>query len=1195
MLVVHRASRGDWLVAGLADLLATPAAADPFTPEVVAVPTRGIERWLSQRLATVLGARTGRADGVCANIQFPFPAALIGGAVAAATGVDPGTDPWAPDRAVWPLLDVVTGSLGAPWLSTLTTHLRMGADTGGGHPGPTRDETGQARRFSMVRHLADLYDRYAIHRPAMIRAWAAGDDVDAAGGRLAPGMIWQAQLWRALRSVLTEPSPAERLEDACRQLRLEPSAEPAPRISLFGLTRLPASYLDVLSAMAVHRDVHLWLLHPSATLWSALTATVDAAGELPLRRHDPTGGSARNPLLATWGRDAREMQLVLAHGRSLSSEAEPEGRPPGTLLGTIQADVRADREPPTATPVDGRADPRPELVPGDRSLQVHACHGRARQVEVLRDAILHLLADDPTLQPRDVIVMCPDIDVFAPLIQATFGSGQVASEPSAAAGSGVVDLHVRLADRSIRQTNRVFGAVAHLLDLAADQRITASAVLDLADTEPVRRRFDFDDDDMARIDEWVRGAGVRWGLDAPARQPYKLAGVAAGTWRTGLDRLLLGVAMSEDDLRLVGDTLPYDDVDSGDVDLVGRLAELIDRLDAVLHSFAGRHPIGTWVRLIAEAADALMATSPADAWQHGQLVTVLEAVAAEAAVGHGTTAADPTAADPTAANPTAANPTAADPTAADPTAANPTSPALTGAGTGTPLTLAEIRAVLADRLRGRPTRANFRTGHLTMCTLVPMRSVPHRVVCLLGLDDGVFPRHVTPDGDDLLARDPRVGDREARSEDRQLLLDALLAAEDHLIITYLGHDDRTNAECPPAVPVGELLDVIDRTVRTADGTPARQAVVVHHPLQPFDLRNFQADALVPGRPWSFDRVALGGAQASVRARSPHAPFLAGPLPAERRDPVPLEDLISFVQHPVKAFLRQRLGVGIVGDWPEPGDGLPVELTFLERWQVGDRLLQDRLAGIDETTCRAAETVRGGVPPGRLGETVLAEILPTVASLVAAAGGGVPAYVDVTASLGERTVAGTVGGVIGHELRSVTYSKLAAKHRLAAWVRLVALSAARPDQPWEARSIGRGRRKGSVGVATVGPLGSDPDERRRLASAYLALLVELYDHGLRAPLPMACDASAAWAEAAAAGKDPVEAASREWDGNFDWPGENAEPAHRLALGATLPMTTVLLALPLTAETGPGWADDEPSRFGRLARRLWDDLLSCERRS
>ena len=215
-------------------------------------------------------------------------------------------------------------------------------------------------------------------------------------------------------------------------------------------------------------------------------------------------------------------------------------------------------------------------------MQVHACHGRARQVEVLRDAILHLLAEDPTLEPRDVIVMCPDIETFAPLIQATFGAGEAAGEDDELEALPPElrppDLRVRLADRSLRQTNPVLGVVARLLELA-DERVTASQVLDLADREPVRRRFRLDDDDLARIAGVGRArAGIRWGLDAAHRAPFKLEALDAGTWRAGLDRVLLGVTMTEDEQRLFGGVLPLDDVESGAIDLAGRFAELVDRL-----------------------------------------------------------------------------------------------------------------------------------------------------------------------------------------------------------------------------------------------------------------------------------------------------------------------------------------------------------------------------------------------------------------------------------------------------------------------------------------------------------------------------------------------------------------------------------------------------------------------------------------
>ena len=441
MLHVHRSERADGLVKALAELLADPLE-DPMAAEVVAVPTRGMERWLTQRLSGSLGATAGRSDGVCANVAFPWPRRVVGDAVAAAAGVDPERDPWLPERATWPLLDVLEASLGESWLDAVAAHL--GADSD--QPDPVR----RARRLSVVRHAADLFDRYALNRPEMIRAWATGDDTDGAGGSLPPMSLWQAELWRRLRLRIGIPGPAERLDPACARLRDDASVVDLPgRLSLFGLTRLPAGHLHVLQAIAAARDVHLLLLHPSPALWDAIAQT-DRSGPRSVRRaDDSTTELPSNRLLASWGRDAREMQLVLGSEADRVDHHHPVESGDGTLLQRIQADVRADREPP-GPPLPGAQDDRVELDPKDRSIQIHACHGRARQVEVMRDAILHLLATDPTLEPRDVIVMCPDIETFAPLIHATFGSSEPPDDDTRK-----VNLRVRLADRSLRQTNPV--------------------------------------------------------------------------------------------------------------------------------------------------------------------------------------------------------------------------------------------------------------------------------------------------------------------------------------------------------------------------------------------------------------------------------------------------------------------------------------------------------------------------------------------------------------------------------------------------------------------------------------------------------------------------------------------------------------------------------------------------------------------
>jgi len=1125
-LHVHRAERADRLAAALAELLATPLD-DVFAEEVVAVPARGVERWITQRLSHRLGRRPDRdgprdhEDGICAGVRFPSPTALI----AEVVGVEE-HDPWAPDSLVWPLLEVIDGCAGEDWCRTLGTHLGVGAADG--PQGVDRDaEWGhrRGRRYAVARRLAGLFDSYASYRPAMLTAWAAGEDTDGFGDRLPPDLGWQAELWRRLVGRLGGPDPVTRLAAALERLRIHPAVVDLPdRLSLFGATRLATSQLQVLSALAEARDVHLWLPHPSPELWRRVAELGVAA---PVRRSaDPTVTTADHPLLSSLGRDSRELQLVLGPVTSVDYH-HPLERAPSTTLGLLQRDLREDRRPDPAA--------RSKIAPDDRSVQVHACHGPARQVDVLREVLVGLLAADPTLEPRDVLVMCPDIEVYAPLISAAFGLADVVQ-----GGHPAHELRVRLADRALSQTNPLLSTVAKLLDLA-DGRVTASKVLDLAAWPPVRRRFGLDDDDLEQLARWVTQSGVRWGLDAQHRDTYGLSGYPQNTWRAGLDRILLGVAMADEDRNWLGLALPLDDVGSNDVDLAGRLAELLDRLAAVLDDLVGEASLEGWLDALADGVQTLTSVPDADLWQTAELHRELSAVADAAA----------------------------------------------GRASVIELGLSDLRALFAGRLGGRPTRANFRTGTLTVCTMVPMRSVPHRVICLLGLDDGVFPRGARVDGDDVLARDPAVGERDPRGEDRQLMLDALLAATEHVVITYTGADERTGAVRPPAVPLGELVDALDDTATTADGRPVGHQVVVRHPLQPFDARNVTPGALGRPGPFSFDATALAGAVAATGKRQLPAPFLPVALAPMIDNVVDLADLTSLLQRPARGFLRQRLDVALRYEEAEPSDSLAVELDNLELWSIGDRLLGDRLAGAEAETCRQAEWRRGVLPPGALGERTLTRVLGEVEPLVArTADLRLPERrtVDVAVGFGEgRELRGTVPGVHGTCLVTIGYSKLAAGPRLRAWILLVALAATEPGVAWTAVTVGRGRAANPM-QSTLGPLDAE------LARDVLAQLVDLHDRALREPLPVSLKATAAYADVRHSGYDVTEAvvkARRAW-ATDRFPGEQEDSAHVQVWGSGAPIERLLSAVPAADERWFG----EPSRFGELARRLWTPLLASE---
>jgi exodeoxyribonuclease V gamma subunit len=609
MLRLHRAQRAGTLADALADVMRIPLA-DPFDREVIAVPARGVERWLNQRLSSALGAVT--TDGIAANISFPSSAALVADVLATASGIDRDNDPWAPDHLVWTVLDVIDESLGLPWAAVLARHLGAGGERAAGN------SHRHGRRYGTAAQVAELFRRYAANRPGMLVSWASGSDADETGQSLAVDLVWQAELWRRARERIGIPSPAERLQSACERLRLEPGLVDLPdRISIFGPTRLTTDQLHALDALAADREVHLWLPHPSAAMWDALAASADAAsadrgsnsGAAHVRRADDTSAlSVAHPLLASLSRDVRELQLRLArfefvdihHGTQSDST---------TLLGRIQADIDRDLAPESCRPGP------PTLT--DSSIQIHACHGPPRQVEVLREALLHLFHDDPGLEPRDVLVMCPDVETYAPLIQAAFGQPLPAEGNAHGRGYELHpghQLRVRLADRGLRQTNPVLDIAAAVLALA-DGRVTASEVLDLAARPPVRRLFGFGDDDLERLREWTTKSGVRWGISQRQRQAFGLGEVRQNTWNAAVDRILLGVTAEETESKWLGLALPLDDVDSNDIDLAGRLAELIDRLAVVLNDLQGPQSARAWTNALARAIDLLVDVDPDETWQ----------------------------------------------------------------------------------------------------------------------------------------------------------------------------------------------------------------------------------------------------------------------------------------------------------------------------------------------------------------------------------------------------------------------------------------------------------------------------------------------------------------------------------------------------------------------------------------------------
>ncbi|MGD9764515.1 MAG: exodeoxyribonuclease V subunit gamma [Candidatus Binatia bacterium] len=867
---------------------------------------------------------------------------------------------------------------------------------------------------------------------------------------------WQAVLWRALVARLGRFHPAARARDLLAALRAgrAPAAPFPSRISLFGLSTLPPLYVQILAALAQVVELHLFVLSPTDGYWGDL---LDARRA---RRLLATSGDAAapdqyvdvgHPLLASLGRVGREFAAVL------EAEADYDGRdryapPPGaSALAMLQADILALQDRGGSRPGDP---PRLQLAADDDSIAFHACHSPMREVEVLHDQLAALLDADPSLQPHDIAVMAPSIDAYAPLIEAIFTSPDRPPIP------------FRTADRGARARDEVLDALLRALELL-DGKLPASALLDLLALDPVRARFDIAAEELERMRRWIARAGVRWGADARHRVEEGLPPTDEGTWHFGLRRLLLGYALPEEEDALCAGVRPCGEVEGGDARLLGRMAAFAELLMRARETLSAPRSPADWRAELGAFLAALVAQTPANTYQHEAILTALDALAGRAADAGFTGVAD----------------------------------------------LWTMRRLLEREVAEGAAPRGFLTGAVTVCELVPMRSIPFRVVCAIGLNDGVFPRTRRPLGFDRIAASPRPGDRSPREDDRYLFLEVLLSARERLLITYVGQRVSDNVPVPPSVVVSELRDAIDRAFIVTGGA-ASAALTVRHPLQPFSPRYFTPEH--EPRLFSFAAAHCRGARALVAPPGAAAPFVRGPLAPEPIATVDLEALIGFLENPSRAFLRDRLELVFSRDQELLDDATPVELNALERWAIGDKLLDRARAGADLESTWARLRAEGGLPLGAAGRAQFEAIAPVAAEIAGIAArlrNGSAQRREVDLSIGDVRLAGEIADVDPHGGLVVTqYSRLGRRHELRLWVRHLALCAA-SDRPIESTLVGCQEKKDAPATVRFAAVAD--------ARAQLAELLALYAEGLRRPLPLFACASRAYA-AQLRGKKPENA-------------------------------------------------------------------------
>ena len=914
MLRVYHSNRLDVLEALMEFIVERERLDDPFEPEMILVQSTGMAQWLQMTLS--------QKFGIAANIDFPLPASFIWDMFVRVLPEIPKESAFNKQSMSWKLMTLLPQLLEREDFTLLRHYLT--------------DDSDKRKLFQLSSKAADLFDQYLVYRPDWLAQWETGHLVEGLG----EAQAWQAPLWKALVEYTDELGQPrwhranlyQRFIETLESATTCPPGLPS-RVFICGISALPPVYLQALQALGKHIEIHLLFTNPCRYYWGDIKDPAYLAKlltrqrrhsfedrELPLFRDSENAGQlfnsdgeqdVGNPLLASWGKLGRDYIYLLSDLESSQELDAFVDVTPDNLLHNIQSDIlELENRAVAGVNIEefSRSDNKRPLDPLDSSITFHVCHSPQREVEVLHDRLLAMLEEDPTLTPRDIIVMVADIDSYSPFIQAVFGSAPADRY-----------LPYAISDRRARQSHPVLEAFISLLSLP-DSRFVSEDVLALLDVPVLAARFDITEEGLRYLRQWVNESGIRWGIDDDNVRELELPATGQHTWRFGLTRMLLGYAMesAQGEWQSV---LPYDESSGLIAELVGHLSSLLMQLNIWRRGLAQERPLEEWLPV---CRDMLNAFFLPDAETEAAMTLIEQQWQAIIAEG-------------------------------------------LGAQYGDAVPLSLLRDELAQRLDQERISQRFLAGPVNICTLMPMRSIPFKVVCLLGMNDGVYPRQLAPLGFDLMSQKPKRGDRSRRDDDRYLFLKALISAQQKLYISYIGRSIQDNSERFPSVLVQELIDYIGQShylpgdeALNCDESEARVKahLTCHHTRMPFDPQNYQ-----PGNLQSYAREWLPAASQAGKA---HSEFVQ-PLPFTLPETVPLETLQRFWAHPVRAFFQMRLQVNFRTEDSEIPDTEPFILEGLSRYQINQQLLNVLVEQDDAERLFRRFRAAGDLPYGAFGE------------------------------------------------------------------------------------------------------------------------------------------------------------------------------------------------------------------------------------
>ena len=921
MFILHSSNKTENLVEHLAIVLKSAPLSSPFAEELFLIQSQGMERWLSQQLAEHFK--------VWGNYRYLFPGKFFS-TLTENLQADFSDSAFDRHMLLW-RFEALLRNVETDVFKPLQHYLS--------------GENIDLKRYQLAGQLARIFDQYQMLRPDLLEAWRQGRNLYDTDNE-----SWQCSLWQCLTADIGPRHRGELWRQIIRRLKQAVPGEFTQalpeRVSVFGINSVPPLLLAYLQALSLHCDVHLYLLNPVQGYWADIPGKRLQAQLAEFEGH---------PLLIGLGQQGREFQQLLLEQVEFQFEPSSfEAAAKDGNLHRLQNDILANQTPQIKLQTDG-------------SISIHACHSRLREVQVLKNQLLATLESHEDLELRDIVVMAPDIQLYAPFISAVFA-----------------DIQHAIADRSLRISNASLSALLAFLNLS-QSRLGWKSVLDLLEQPLVYCNFGLNEADLELVRYWIADTQVRWGKSAAHKQALGLPPLGQNTWQAALDRLFMGYAIGNDD-AFVDEILPYPDIEGSSSQALGGLNDFMQLLFKAGDELQTAKTLAEWQSTLCRYADKLLGKAYSPERQPlNELLTEMEDI---------------------------------------------------GTIHRQPVTLAVILAWLEGRMDECKSGNGFLRGQLTFCSMLPMRSIPFQVIALLGMNDGEFPKIERSPGFDLIARHSRLGDRSRRADDRYQFLEILLSARSHLIITYTGQSMRDNSEIPPSVIVSELLEVMRNCYQLEN-------LVIRHPLHPFNPRYF--DNSKPEL-FSYSQNDQATALRLLAAKNHAAPWWRGSIAVETGEPIAVEELLLFYNHPQRFFLRQQLGIRLPGLEDEAEEREPFALDTLSSYGIQQQWISETLKG--KSLPLAKLQAQGRWPAAALGEIEWRRQLPYIEQFVEiinrkALGAARPGLAIDLALGGYRLV-----GRLEHLYRKGSllyrYGNLKGKDFVAAWLHHLLINCLEPQ-------------------------------------------------------------------------------------------------------------------------------------------------------